>query len=297
MENSNRRMRLAELIAEATGSAFSAVGEERACGGGCIHHAQRVRLEDGREFFVKSNRRAAGMFEQERAGLEALYRAGTLRVPMSVAQGKLSDNEDCLILEYISPRSPSTDFFARLGTQLAELHRSQTSCQFGWPQDNYLGSSLQRNPLTQDWAEFFAQHRLRHQLQLARRAGNGSQELFQLTERLCDRLERVLGTDGEPACLLHGDLWSGNFMSDEQGQPVVFDPAVYYGHREAEMAMPLLFGGFGSDFFSAYHEAWPLQAGWRDRVEIYKLYHLLNHLNLFGAGYLESCLEIVRRFA
>ena len=296
-EDSVRQYRLAELIAEATQCPLSAIRETKACSGGCIHHAARIKLEDGREYFVKSNRHAKDMFEQEAAGLSALAEPAVLRVPQFVARGTIASSEDCLVLEFVHSGRPRPDFFASFGSQLAELHRRQTGREFGWPQDNYLGSNPQRNTQSESWIEFFAQHRLRYQLQMARRAGNGSRELFRLADRLCERLERLLGPSVEPACLLHGDLWSGNFMSDGRGAAVIFDPAVYYGQREAELAMPLLFGGFSPEFFAAYDEAWPLRPDWSDRVEIYKLYHLLNHLNLFGAGYLDSCLEIVRRFA
>lgn len=143
---------------------------------------------------------------------------------------------------------------------------------------------------------FFAECRLSYQLRLARQGGLGSGELFRLADRTVQRLENLLGAQVPPPSLLHGDLWNGNLLVGAAGNAVVIDPAVYYGHREAELAMPLLFGGFPAEFFDAYSEAWPLASGWQDRVEIYKLYHLLNHLNLFGVGYLDSCLEIVRRF-
>ena len=125
----------------------------------------------------------------------------------------------------------------------------------------------------------------------------GSRELFQQVERLIARLDRWLAQPVEPPCLLHGDLWAGNYLIDEAGKPVLIDPAVYYGRREADLAMPALFGGFPEEFFQGYHDQWPLEDGWQQRLEVYKLYHLLNHLNLFGSGYLESCLEIADRFS
>jgi fructosamine-3-kinase len=182
------------------------------------------------------------------------------------------------------------------GAHLAEHHRRGTSSRFGWASDNYLGSTVQKNEARESWVEFFGECRLQYQLRLARQRGLGSREFYRLAERVIERLDKWLGDDRAQPSLLHGDLWSGNFLVDAAGRAVVIDPAVYYGHREAELAMPLLFGGFPPEFFDAYSEAWPLAEGWRERVELYKLYHLLNHLNLFGVGYLDSCLEIVRRF-
>ncbi|MCC6509900.1 MAG: fructosamine kinase family protein, partial [Pirellulaceae bacterium] len=146
------------------------------------------------------------------------------------------------------------------------------------------------------WVEFFAEFRLNYQLRLARQRGLGSGEFYRLAGRVVQRLDKWLTSTDACPCLLHGDLWNGNLLVGADGYAVVIDPAVYYGEREAELAMPLLFGGFHPDFFDAYNTTWELPAGWQQRAELYKLYHLLNHLNLFGVGYLDSCLEIVRRF-
>ncbi len=153
----------------------------------------------------------------------------------------------------------------------------------------------QPNPWTRSWLEFFRRHRLGHQLELARRQGRADGELDRLGERLLDRLDQWLDVPGEPPCLLHGDLWSGNFMVGPQGEPVLIDPACYYGHREAELAMTQLFGGFAPEFYAAYEEAWPLPPESAPRVAIYKLYHLLNHLNLFGGSYRGQCVGVLRR--
>lgn len=288
---------LERMLATALDVSELEIRSSRSCSGGCIHHAHLVELNDGQRYFVKSSAKAAAMFEQEAAGLEALSRAAALRVPAVVTSGQLDEQHDCLVLEALESAAPMADFWERFGRGLASLHHTATATHYGWSNDNFLGSNLQRNAQADNWIEFFAERRLGYQLRLARQQGLGSRELFKLTERLITRLANWLDAPQDPPSLLHGDLWSGNYLADERGAPAVFDPAVYYGRREAELAMPLLFGGFPPTFFSAYDEAWPLEAGWRERVEIYKLYHLLNHLNLFGSGYLDSCLEIARRFA
>ncbi|MCR9292645.1 MAG: fructosamine kinase family protein [bacterium] len=296
MTRTDRYQQLARIIADATDQPSVEIVSAERCGGGCIHQAEQLTLSDGRKFFVKSNRDARDMFEKEAEGLQSLAAANTLRLPHVIGLGCVV-KEDALILEFIPSGMRTKDFFFQFGTRLAELHRQLTADWFGWHTDNFLGSTPQKNPRTNSWSEFFAVHRLQSQLQLAERSGNHDGELSRAVSRICDKLESLLSGPREPACLIHGDLWSGNFLCDAQGQAVIFDPAVYFAHREAELAMPLLFGGFPQEFFAGYDEAWPLAAGWRDRVELYKLYHLLNHLNLFGRSYLQPCLEIARRFA
>ncbi|MCA9133289.1 MAG: fructosamine kinase family protein [Planctomycetales bacterium] len=292
-----RNHRLAELIATATHTAQREVVRAENCSGGCIHRTQIVELSDGRRFFVKAGPAAGDMFAQEAAGLAALATVGCLRTPAVITAGMLENSQACLVLEAIQSSTPKPHFWQQFGRRFAQLHRTATAVRFGWSGDNYLGSNLQRNAAHETWCRFFAECRLGYQLRLARNNGRGSRELFKLAERLLDKLEDRLGPCSDPPSLLHGDLWSGNFVVDETGEAVLIDPAVYYGQREADLAMPLLFGGFSPDFLAAYQEYWPLTAGWEERVELYKLYHLLNHLNLFGSGYLDSCLEIARRFA
>ena len=165
----------------------------------------------------------------------------------------------------------------------------------GFAHDNYLGSTPQQNPWQVDACELWRRHRLGYQLELARHNGQSNAELDRLGDRLLDRLDQWLGTLDEPASLLHGDLWSGNYLVSTAGQPVLIDPAVYCGPREADLAMTQLFGGFERSFYEAYESSWPLPPGSGERLEIFKLYHLLNHLNLFGGGYRASCLAILRR--
>lgn len=293
----SRDVALAAVIAHATDAPLQPIASRQAATGGCIHRVELVQLADGRTYCVKTNRDAGDMFAQEAFGLAAIRQVGCLATPDVIAVEPMADGTPCLVLEAVPTAPPHAGFWQSFGAQLAEHHRLGTSSRFGWVSDNYLGSTVQKNEARDDWVEFFRDCRLQYQLHLARQRGLGSRELFHLADRVSDRLDKWLGGNAPLPSLLHGDLWSGNFLVSTDGRAVVIDPAVYYGHREAELAMPLLFGGFAPEFFEAYGEAWPLEDGWRERVELYKLYHLLNHLNLFGVGYLDSCLEIVRRFA
>jgi fructosamine-3-kinase len=292
-----REEALAAVIARATGGPTAAIVRRQPLSGGCNHRVELVELADGRRYCVKSNRDAGDIFSQEAYGLKAIEQVGRLATPEVIAVEMLGPNEQCLVMEAIVQTQPARDFWNHFGSQLAEHHRHGHGRRFGWSSDNYLGLTPQKNEGRESWVAFFGECRLRVQLRLARNRGLGSAELFRASERLLDRLERWLGQEEPQPSLLHGDLWSGNYLVGADGHAVVIDPAVYYGSREAELAMPLLFGGFPKEFFDAYCETWPLDEGWSERVELYKLYHLLNHLNLFGSGYLDSCLEIVKRFA
>lgn len=264
----------------------------RRLSGGCIHQAYRLQLQDGFEVFLKANPQAPpDMFAAEWTGLEALANTQTLRIPQPLAvdpQGRF------LLLEYLPPGDRPRDFFEIFGRRFAAMHRSSQRTPAGFSQDNYIGSTRQINTPGDDWIAFWREHRLGYQLKLARQNGfDGA--LQKLGEKLRERLADWLGPAAEPCCLLHGDLWSGNFL-DAGGQPALIDPATYYGHREADLAMTRMFGGFAEGFYRAYQEAWPLSDGAEERLQLYQLYHWLNHLNLFGGGYLENCLAILRRF-
>lgn len=292
---------IARLIAGATGDRGISIVGTRSIGGGCTHVAEIVTAADGRNYFVKSNLRAEDMFVQEAFSLAALKRVGVIRVPQVIAVGMLDDVDAALVLEAIEEGEPAANFWYEFGSSFAHFHQ-QGSLPIedytpGWPTANYIGWARQFNDSTEGWAEFFATKRIGFQLGRAQCERQGTVELFELADRLIGRLPELLDAEREPLVLLHGDLWNGNYLVDNSGKPVLIDPASYYGHREADLAMPLLFGGFPPSFFEGYQECWPLQDGWRDRVEIYKLYHLLNHLVLFGSSYLEGCLAILRRFA
>ena len=268
----------------------------RECQGGCIHQAKIIEVDNGELFFVKLSNFDKAMLEQEAIGLAALAEFSKLRSPKVLARGPIDERTNCLVLEAIRSARPVHNFWQIFGSHLAELHRNIQHEQFGWPSDNYIGSNPQPNGFRDDWHTFFGEMRLRFQMDLAIENGRATGELVAGIEKIIARLPTLLATSEASPCLIHGDLWSGNYMADDLGLPVLIDPACSFSHREAELSLPLLFGGFPSDFFDSYNDAWPLESNWRERVELYKLYHLLNHLNLFGCSYLDSCLQIVRRF-
>ena len=257
-----------------------AIEDRRSIGGGCINEAWQLS-GGGHDYFVKLNAAARlDMFEAEAEGLNEMHAAGAIRVPRAVAWGT-GDGRSFLAMEYIA--FGGRDDGARFGQELAGLHR-KTAGRFGWHRDNTIGSTPQINTWTSDWVEFYREHRLRYQVELAARRGVSSGLVDRVTE-LMDLLPAFF-TDYRPVpSLLHGDLWGGNMDSDRDGNPVIFDPACYYGDREADLAMTELFGGPGGGFYNAYDNAWPIDAGYGVRKELYNLYHILNHYNLFGGGY------------
>jgi fructosamine-3-kinase len=286
-----------KLIEEKTGRP-ARVATTGAAGGGCINDARVVRLEDGRRYFLKSNPHPLpGMFPREAEGLEALANVGAIRVPRPVGTGGEEEGEiPFIVMEYVSGGSPKNGFHETFGRRFALLHLQSRQDRFGFDRDNYLGSTPQPNSWKDNWVEFWREHRLGFQLDLARRNRLSDPDFDRRGKILLDRLDELIGEPEEPACLLHGDLWGGNYLADSEGEPVLIDPAAYYGRREADLAMTMLFGGFGRDFYSAYEEAWPLAEGSETRLEVYKLYHLLNHLNLFGGSYYSGCIGILRRY-
>ena len=251
------------------------------------------RLDAGEQsLFVKTGPLSSeDMFTAEAEGLDALASTGTIRVPKVIACGTASDTA-FVALEWLDFGRPSRDTERRLGEQLAALHGSTADC-FGWHRDNTIGLTPQRNPRSDDWVDFFREHRLGFQLRLA--ADNGFRgSLQEQGARLMKRLPVFFeGYAPEPS-LLHGDLWGGNWASCD-GEPVIFDPAVYFGDRETDLAMTRLFGGFGADFYGAYEANAPLASGHRERCHLYQLYHILNHLNLFGSGYLGRAEDLMHR--
>lgn len=265
-------------IAAATNEAF-AMSARHEIGGGCINSAYLVE-SGARRYFVKLNQASRlGMFEAEAAGLAEIAGSGAIRAPSPVCCGTAGDAA-YLVLEYLELGGRGSG--SELGRQLAAMHRV-TAPRYGWHRDNTIGSTPQINTRTADWPRFWAEHRLGFQLELAARNGRRG-NLQRRGERLLAALPAFF-TDYTPAAsLLHGDLWSGNFAFATVGEPVIFDPAVYYGDREADLAMTELFGGFPEAFYAAYRESYPLDPGYRVRKILYNLYHILNHLNLFG-GY------------
>jgi protein-ribulosamine 3-kinase len=271
---------IAHHISRVTGRTFRPENRESVAGG-CIS-ASAVLHGDGHRYFVKLNDAArVDMFAAEAEGLYEISRSKSVRVPEPVCWGVHADGA-YLVLEHLELGHGGRETDVRLGHQLAMMHRTIRS-DHGWIRDNTIGSTPQINRQEDDWLTFYREHRLRYQMQLA--AENGGRRLLQIGERLLDVLPAFFADYRPAPSLLHGDLWGGNRGALADGTPVIFDPAVYYGDREADIAMTELFGGFGSGFYSAYGEAWPLDPGYRVRKDLYNLYHVLNHFNLFGGGY------------
>jgi len=282
MANEAKWQAIGEAIQGATGEDF-AIQKCRATGGGCINSTYLV--EDGaRRFFVKLNRVSGlAMFEAEADGLREIAAAGVIRVPNPVCMGVAKDSA-FLVLEYVDFSSGRKVRAEDLGRQLADMHRVSAP-QYGWRRDNTIGSTPQINTPVDNWPEFWRDRRLGCQLTLA--AGNGYGGTLQRKgERLLARLDGFFTGYVPLPSLLHGDLWGGNYAYATTGEPVVFDPAVYYGDRETDLAMTELFGGFPAAFHAAYREAFPLDSGYPKRKALYNLYHILNHLTMFGEGYL-----------
>jgi len=263
-------------------------------GGGCINQTSVLQLTHGERVFLKYNSHPpADFFAVEAKGLRLLAQAAKgPRIPKPLA---LQDGAKptFLILEYIEESSPGQDFSVRFARSLAELHQTSHD-SFGLDHDNYIGSTVQKNTQETNGIDFFRDQRLRPQQELARKAIPPSTD--KNLSKLCDRLENYLDISGEKPALLHGDLWSGNYFPDTDQIPCIFDPAVYFGLREADLAMTELFGRLPQKFYDAYHEAFPLNPGYKERKDLYNLYHLLNHLNLFGGSYLASVEQVVRRY-
>jgi protein-ribulosamine 3-kinase len=272
---------LEHQIGAATGRPFAA-RQRQPLGGGCINPAWRV--SDGqRDYFVKTNTAVRlAMFEAEAEGLAELAASRTVRVPKPVCGGTAA-SQSWLVLEYLPLGRNGTQAMETLGRQLAALH-AQPRPYFGWHRDNMIGSTPQPNDRCDDWIEFWRERRLGFQLDLAARNGQGG-ALQRRGEELRARLDGLFAGYRPIPALLHGDLWGGNAACAVDGEPVIFDPAVYYGDREADLAMTELFGGFPEEFYAAYREALPLDAGYPRRRTLYNLYHVLNHLKLFGGGY------------
>jgi fructosamine-3-kinase len=279
------RARLAEAIAQRVGSA---IAKAWSLAGGDIHEAHAAELADGRRVFVKSNPEAtAGMFAAEARGLDWLRAAGAVRLPevVAVADGAGGDRQEprFLVLEYIEPAPKIADFDELLGRGLAAVHHFGAP-SFGLDHDNFIGVLEQPNGPAADWATFYRARRLEPQLRRATDQGLASTGLRRDFDVLFSRMDGLVGPT-EPPSRLHGDLWGGNLHVDERGLPCLIDPAAYGGHREVDLAMMRLFGGFGRRVFDAYEEAWPLAPGAGTRIPLYQLYPLLVHLNHFGPGY------------
>ena len=270
---------LSTEISSAIGQPFKIV-DHNMIGGGSINSAYRI-ASDENSYFVKFNTsNKLSMFEAEADGLAELKNANAIRVPNVICTGCIGSSS-YLVLENLHLSSHGN--MQTFAEQLTCLHK-QTHTQFGWTRDNTIGSTLQKNNQTEDWLNFWREQRLGFQLNLAKENG-ASRSLLDKGERLQAELSCFFTSYSPKPSLLHGDLWSGNYAFSESGEPVIFDPATYYGDREADIAMTELFGGFSQDFYQHYQSIWPLDDGYSVRKNLYNLYHILNHYNLFGGGY------------
>ncbi|HJS21835.1 MAG TPA: fructosamine kinase family protein [Steroidobacteraceae bacterium] len=282
-------------LADALSRALGARAQEQPAArvhGGCISESYRWESSDGALFVKVAAAAQVAMLEAEAAGLAELAQASAVRVPAVRAFGTAGE-QAFLALEWLDLGSASAACEARLGELLAWQHR--VSAQgFGWHRDNTIGSTPQLNAWSDDWVRFFRERRLGPQLELARRNGHDG-ALLRRGARLLELMGAFFASHRPVPSLLHGDLWGGNWAADASGNPVLFDPAVYYGDREADLAMTRLFGGFGNAFYTAYHSTWPLDQAAGTRRALYNLYHVLNHLNLFGVGYREQAQSMIDR--
>ncbi len=283
---------LREHIEKKTGQSIIS---SRQASGGSINQAALVELQNSGTSFLKWNTTAdPDLFVKEVKGLDLLRAAGTdLVVPKVIDQDTYSNNIGYLLLEYIEEGSAGATSSEHFGRELARQHKN-TKKQFGLDHNNYIGKLPQSNSWHDEWTDFFIDERMEPQLKMALDAGKLSSGISSSFKSMYSKLSKIF--PDEPPSLLHGDLWGGNYFFDSGGMATIYDPAVYYGNREIEIAFTHMFGGFSSDFYNAYNEAWSLHPGFKDRKDIYNLYPLLVHTNLFGGHYGRQVESIVRRF-
>jgi fructosamine-3-kinase len=259
--------------------------------GGDINQTFQIQTNSG-SFFLKLNDVLKDMFEKEFDGLRLLYRTNTIRMPQPLLYGSF-ENTIFLITEFINKGYASKNFWKIFAKKLAALHKNSQT-QFGLDTDNYIGSLPQQNTFCDNWPQFYGSCRIMPLMQKAFNQNKCSKEDVMLAEKLCNRFNNLFPS--EPPALVHGDLWSGNYMSNENGDPVIYDPAVYYGNREMDIAMSLLFGGFDKTFYIHYNEVFPFQPDWKERTQLCQLYPLLVHLNLFGGHYYNAVMNIIHAY-
>jgi protein-ribulosamine 3-kinase len=279
---------ICQAISDATGTNQYYV-KESSLSGGCINEAKKLETTAG-TWFVKLNTvDFADIFSAEADALDELEGTNTIRVPKPITHG-ISRDKAFLVLEFIHLQSAKSGSQARAGEQLAKMHQTSAK-QFGWKQNNVIGATLQINKWSDSWIDFYREQRLQYQFELAGRNGR----TFAGMDVLLDGIDSFFQDYQPRPSLLHGDLWGGNISFDSKGNPVIFDPATYYGDRETDIAFTEMFGGFSPDFYRAYDHTWPLDSGFAIRKELYNLYHYLNHFNLFGGGYATTAQSIITR--
>ncbi len=286
--NSTLRQQITDALQAALGNT-SSITSITAAAGSSFSSTAKLVLQDGDFLFAKYSSNLSPAFQCEYAALHLLHDTRTLRVPEPVCS-----SDQFIITRWIEFGSKAADWQEKFGHGLASMHQARQSARYGFDYGNYLGASRQPNTWHDSWVDFWREHRIGAQLAMWRGQTTSDDELPGLGERLLERLDIYLGSVREPGVLLHGDLWSGNAAADSNGKPVIYDPASYYGHREAEFGMMRLFGGFGPRVEAAYQEAWPFESGSEERIAIYRLYHELNHLNLFGREYYRQCTDTIQ---
>ena len=270
----------------------SKIIDSQSLSGGCISNAYKIKTNAGEIYFLKYNSSVkSDMFIKEAHGLQELNRSDVIKIPKVICY-----NEEYILLEQITSANKQKKFSEDFGRKFALLHKF-TSEVYGFYEDNYIGSNPQINISEENeknnWTKFYFNKRILFQLQLAEETGNSTVELRKALSILENKIDKIVDDNGERPSLLHGDLWGGNYLIDEKGFACLIDPAVYYGNREADLAMTKIFGGFDSRFYEAYNEVFPLPDGYQYRENIYKLYHILNHLNLFGGGYYTQAMSLI----
>jgi fructosamine-3-kinase len=280
---------ITDHISQTTGEPFQ-LTTEKSLGGGSINSAYKLTADNGLSYFVKLNSaHQLAMFQTEYTDLLELQKAQLMHIPRPICFGT-QGTQSYLVTEYISLHGRGDT--EKLGRALAQMHRITTH-QFGWKQNNTIGSTPQSNRGHDNWLDFWRDERLIPQFEMLYEKGY-RQVIESDAGKLFKRLDSLLSAHKPEASLLHGDLWSGNYAFDNQGKAVIFDPALYYGDRETDLAMTELFGGFSQTFYAAYNEAYPLDDGYQSRKTLYNLYHILNHTNLFGSGYLNQAIRMMQ---
>ncbi|CAN5523819.1 fructosamine kinase family protein [soil metagenome] len=258
--------------------------------GGDINLAFKVHTKNGFYFLKLNNANAyPAMFVKEAEGLQALQGKSPIKVPAVIAFGEY-ENLQWLLLEWLEKSAPAGNFWREFGAGLSLLHQNE-GAGFGWENDNYIGSLFQSNKQCDNWAEFYTSQRILPLVKQLFDASLFTKNDIDTAEKLCNRFEEIFPP--EKPSLLHGDLWSGNFMVTGSGLPAIYDPSVYYGHREMDICMTKLFGGFDSSFYDHYNESFPLEKDWRKRLPVTQLYPLLVHAGLFGGNYISRCRNII----
>ncbi|MEA5621272.1 fructosamine kinase family protein [Cronbergia sp. UHCC 0137] len=276
-------------ISHTTGKKFQ-TQDRRSVSGGCIN--QGYALSDGQlTYFVKLNQASQiAMFEAEMLGLQQIFNTVTIRVPQPICSGIAGDSA-YIVLEWLEMGTGNSKSWQEMGRKLATMHQATNNKGFGWDMNNTIGSTPQINTWTSNWVDFYITHRLGYQFQLAKQNGGR----FPLQNQLLATIPKLLANHQVSPSLVHGDLWGGNAGSTVSGEPVIFDPATYFGDREVDIAMTELFGGFPAGFYQGYQEVWPVNAGYEQRKILYNLYHILNHFNLFGGGYASQANRMIEQ--